>query len=51
MGGTARRDKKLAVPCRYLKCWPGSAASPDCGSDVGNGSKPRWIGNANPILT
>jgi len=32
MGGTARRDKTLAVPCRCFEIWPGSAASPVSGA-------------------
>ncbi len=49
-GGTARRDKTLAAPCRSLKFWPGSAASPASGSDqmtvaIADGKRQRESGS------
>jgi len=51
MGGTARRDKTLTVPCRCFeilagKCgFAGQPERRDDGSDRGGN------GNANPVLT
>jgi hypothetical protein len=50
-GGTARRDKTPAVPCRFIeiltvKC--GFTGQPERRND---GSNTREIGNAIPILT
>jgi hypothetical protein len=51
MGGTARRDKKLAVPCRCFEILAGKcgfAGQPERRND---GSKAERNGNAIPILT
>ena len=50
-GGTARRDKKLTVPCRCFEILAGK-----CGFDGqlerrNDGSKAARNGNANPVLT
>jgi hypothetical protein len=50
-GGTARRDKTLAVPCRYFEILAGKcgfAGQPERRID---GSNTRGNGNAIPILT
>ena len=38
-GGTARRDKKLAVPCRCFEILAGKCGFADQRSDAGDGSK------------
>ena len=50
-GGTARRDKKLTVPCRCFEILAGK-----CGFDGqlerrNDGSEAGRNGNANPVLT
>ena len=50
-GGTARRDKTLAVPCRCFEILAGKcgfAGQPERRND---GSNARGNGNANPVLT
>ena len=50
-GGTARRDKKLTVPCRCFEILAGKcgfASQPERRND---GSKAQRNGNANPVLT
>jgi len=51
MGGTARRDKILAAPCRYFKILAGKcgfASQPERPDDGSNAGK---NGNVNPVLT
>ena len=50
-GGTARRDKTLAVPCRFIEILAGKcgfAGQPERRCD---GSDARGNSNANPVLT
>jgi hypothetical protein len=50
-GGTARRDKTLAAPCRFFEILAGKCGftgQPERQNDVSNA---RGIGNAIPVLT
>jgi len=51
MGGTARRDKTLAAPCRYIKILAGKCGFAGQWSDESHGSNARENGNAISILT
>ena len=51
MGGTARRDKILAAPCRCFEIPTGKCGFAARRSDENDGSDRDGNGNANPILT
>jgi hypothetical protein len=51
MGGTARRDKKLAAPCRCFEIPAGKCGFAGQAERRNNGSKASRNGNAIPILT
>jgi hypothetical protein len=50
-GGTVRRDKKLTVPCRCFEILAGKCGFTGQPERRNDGSNPREIGNAIPILT
>jgi hypothetical protein len=51
MGGTARRDKTLTVPCRCFEILAGKCGFTGQRSDENDGNDRCGNGNANPILT
>jgi len=50
-GGTARRDKKLTVPCRCFEILAGKCGFNDQLERQKDGSGAERNGNANPVLT
>ena len=50
-GGTARRDKKLTVPCRCFEILAGKCGFDGQPERRNDGSEAERNGNANPVLT